>query len=64
MRTIKKRILVIKTNPNRITFIDLYNEGSNIPLESRICQNQSQINLALEELTGSINNLQVKFKII
>jgi len=49
--------LIIRINQNNITFIDLYKEGSTLPLYSAICITQSDINTALRSVSLLSNNL-------
>ena len=55
----KTKRLVIRINKYDLTFIDLYNDGSNIPIYSKVCSNQVEVNIALDY----INNMNICYQI-
>lgn len=55
------KTLVIRINKGGITFIDLYNDSSNLPIKSFICIKQNDIDCALRQINDMNIQYQIRF---
>lgn len=53
--------LVIRINKYDLTFIDLYNDSSNIPIYSKVCSNQVEVNQVLKHINKMNICYQIEF---
>ena len=58
----KTKRLVIKINKYDLTFIDLYIDNTNLPIYSKVCSNQIEVNMALNEVNDMDICYQIEFK--
>lgn len=58
------KTLLIRINKSNITFIDLYKNGSDLPIKSFICQNQTDVDCALRQINDMNIMYQIVFKYI